>query len=392
MVNEFDDIHPYHDSEIPEAMQRIVNNPFFGTVVKFFYPDVPIEAIKAKFLTFTSVYGFQANFMDFAIRSIVKKTSSGLSYNGFEHLLPSKNYIFISNHRDILLDSAILQILLFANKLDTSEISFGDNLMSSEFIIDIGKSNKMFRLTRGGTPKQIFANSMNTSKYIRYAINEKMQSVWIAQRNGRTKDGNDQTQQAVLKMFGMSGGDSFSQKFSELNIAPIAVSYEYDPCDFMKTSEIYISRRQAYVKAPGEDVKSIITGIKQFKGRIHLAVTPPVSDEELLRIEDTPESERIQGLATLIDNRIFQNYKLWNTHYIAYDMLFGATFESIYSASEKAAFADYMNKMLSKIEGDKVELESIFLGIYANPVVNHIKVNGTVKQEYKGTPVILESS
>jgi hypothetical protein len=245
--------------------------------------------------------------------------------------------------------------------------------MTSDFIVDIGKSNKMFKLIRGGSPKQIFVNSMHTSKYIRYAINEKLQSIWIAQRNGRTKDGNDQTQQAVLKMFGMSGVRDFVQNYSELNIAPIAISYEYDPGDFLKTREIYISRRKTYIKAPGEDMDSIITGIKQFKGKIHLTFAPPVSTVELNKTGNLPRNERMKNLATLI-------YKLWNTNYIAYDILNGNYSENIYSSREKVLFGEYLQKVVSKIEGDKAELKSILLAIYANPVVNYVKIKGHHKQ------------
>lgn len=379
MLNEFDDIRPYSDSEISDAMQRIVSNPLFKHIVNFLYADLDIEAVKTKFLTFNSVNSFQVNVMDSAIRNILKTTSSGLSYDGIEHLSRSKSYLFLSNHRDILLDSAILQIILYANTLETSEITFGDNLMSSELIVDIGKSNKMFTLKRGGTPRELFINSMHTSKYIRYAINEKLQSVWIAQSNGRTKDGIDQTQQAVLKMFGMSGGHDFVQNFACLNIVPTVISYEYDPCDFLKTREIYLRRRQTYEKTLNEDLNSILTGIKQFKGKIHLTVTTPISEEELRKIEETPKNERIQNLAALIDKRIYENYKLWKTNYIAYDMLNGNHFESNYTIPEKAAFAEYMNKTLSKIEGDKAELASIFFAIYANPVVNYMKVNNSDK-------------
>jgi hypothetical protein len=381
MTTEFDDIRPYTDSEISDAMERIVSNPYFAYVVKFLYPDVPVEAVKSKFRSFNSVNSFQVNVMDYAIQNIVKSSSSGLSYSGFENLVNSKRYLFLSNHRDILLDSAILQIVLHANKHEPSEITFGDNLMeSSGFIVDIGRSNKMFKLIRGGSPRQIFINSLHTSRYIRYAINEKHESIWIAQRNGRSKDGNDQTQPAVLKMFAMSGERDFVHDFAELNIAPVVISYEFDPGDFLKTREIYISRRQPYIKTKDEDIKSIINGIKQFKGKIHLAVAPPVSEEELLKIEETPKNERIQNLAKLIDRRVYEKYRLWNNNYIAYDLLHGNLFENIYSKEERTEFKAYMNKMLSKIEGDKDELESIFLGIYANPVVNHIKINGIKSQ------------
>lgn len=380
MVNEFDDIRPYEDSEIGNAMERIASNPYFDYIVGFLYPGVPVEAVKAKFRTYNTVDIFQVSVMNAAIQNILKNSSSGLSYSGVENLSNNKRYLFLSNHRDILLDSAILQIILHVNNHVTSEITFGDNLMSSQLIVDIGKSNKMFKLVRGGTPKQIFINSLHTSKYIRYAIGEKRQSIWIAQRNGRTKDGNDQTQLAVLKMFGMSGGHDFVQNFEELNIAPLAISYEYDPGDFLKTREIYISRRQNYVKAQGEDLNSIISGIKQFKGKIHLAFAQPISSEDLNKIGPARKNESIEFLAKLIDERVYMNFRLWNTNYIAWDLLNGKKFETSYSRDEKAEFIANMDKSLSQIEGDKAELESIFLGIYANPVANYIKITGIHRQ------------
>jgi hypothetical protein len=383
MTNEFDDIRPYRDSEISDAMQRIVSNPYFDYILNFLYPDESPDDVKARFRSYNSVRDFQENVMDYAIQNIVRNSSSGLSYSGFERLSNLKRYLFLSNHRDILLDSAILQIVLHRNGHEPSEITFGDNLMeSSNFIVDIGKSNKMFKLIRGGTPRQIFVNSMHTSSYIRFAINEKPESIWIAQRNGRTKDGNDLTQPAVLKMFAMSGEKGFAEDFAGLNIAPVAISYEYDPGDFLKTREIYISRRQAYVKARGEDINSILTGIRQYKGKIHLAVTRPISINELHVIEELPKNERIQSLANLIDSRVYENFRLWNTNYIAYDMLYDSCFEGIYTAQEREKFAGYMSKMLAEIEGDRNELESIFLGIYANPVVNHMKCNGATSQLY----------
>jgi len=375
MVNEFEDIRAYTNSEISEAMKRIVLNPLFDQVVKFLYPDLAIEDVRNKFRLIDSAYRFQMEVMDFAIRKILKLSSSGLSFEGIEHLSRSKNYLFLSNHRDILLDSALLQLILVENKFESTEITFGDNLMNSEFIVDIGKSNKMFTLRRGGTKREIFTNSVHTSKYIRSAISKKLQSVWIAQRNGRSKDGNDQTQQAVLKMLSMSGGKDFVQNFAGLNIVPIAVSYEYDPCDYLKTREIYLSRRQPYEKTSNEDLESVIFGINQFKGKIHLSVTPPVLESELFQIQESSKNERIQDLANLIDKRVYKYYKLFKNNYIAYDMIYGKHFENKYSVLEDVAFKAYVQKSLLEIAGDKAELEAIFLAIYANPVVNRLKMH-----------------
>lgn len=210
-----------------------------------------------------------------------------------------------------------------------------------------------------------------------------MQSIWIAQRNGRTKDGDDHTQQAVLKMLGMSGENDFVKKYSGLNITPLIISYEYDPCDFLKTRELYLSRNKPYVKAPGEDLNSMLTGIRQHKGHIQMTVAAPVSDDELLGIGAVHKNEQIEALARLIDKRVYENYKLWSTHYIAYDILNGNTFEDLYSPVDRTTFINYMNMGLSVIDGDRKELESIFLGIYANPVINYLKINSSGRQLFQ---------
>ena len=370
MISEFEDIRPYYDSEIGDAMERIINSPFFGNIVEFLHPGVPVDLIKEQFRTYKTVHSFQINVMDAAIQNIIKFTSAGLTHSGIERLDRSKRYLFLANHRDILLDSAILQLVLYLNQHETTEITFGDNLMNSQLIIDIGKSNKMFKLVRGGTSKEIFKNSLCTSKYIRYAITEKLQSVWIAHRSGRTKDGNDQTLSSVLKMFRMSGAACFSECFNELNVAPIVMSYEFEPCDFLKTRELYITRRQEYVKTEGEDLNSILTGTKQYKGGIHLAFAEPITLEELVALDSLPKNDQIQELALIVDDRIYKNYKLWKTNFIAYDVLYHADSTENYTSKDKADFIDYMKKGLSKIEGDQEELENIFLNIYANPVVN----------------------
>jgi hypothetical protein len=283
--------------------------------------------------------------------------------------------MFIANHRDIVLDSAILQTIFVANNIKTSEITFGSNLMRPQLVVDIGKINKMFKIVRGGTAREIFVNSLNVSEYMRYAITEKHESTWIAQRNGRTKDGTDKTEIAVLKMFAMSNKKPFTENLSELNITPIAVSYEYEPCDFMKTREIYISRRQDYVKAPGEDLNSILHGILQFKGNTHYTICEAVTTEELTECEKLPHSERFKELANIIDKKIYKGYKLWKTNYIAHDILHKKSeFTDLYSPNDRERFIEYMNNGLNQIDGNRNELQEIFLGIYANSVDTSLKI------------------
>jgi len=370
---DFEGVRPYNDNEVPSAIERISENAYFPEVVKYLFPDTDVRVFTENFKKIQTADEFQIKIMDKAIHAILKKTADNLSYSGFDALSNEKNYMYISNHRDILLDSAILQIILFKYKLKTSEITFGSNLMSSQFVIDIGKINKMFKIVRGGTLREIFNNSMEVSQYMRYAITQKQQSTWIAQRNGRAKNGYDATEIAVLKMFAMSSKAPFVSNLMELNITPIAISYEYEPCDFLKTRELYISQKRTYIKDNGEDLFSVLHGIKQNKGNIHLGICETITQEELEYCDNFSHNEKFKQLAKLIDNKIYTNYKLWKTNYIAHDLLHGAdTYQFAYSQEEKEAFKAYMQNGLREIEGDISELETIFLQIYANPVENHI--------------------
>ncbi|MBP7101901.1 MAG: acyltransferase [Bacteroidales bacterium] len=367
----FDDIRPYYDSEISAVIQRVADNPLFPAIVNYLFPEEKVEKYIQEFRKITSTNEFQGQIMHHVIRSIVEKSSSGLSAIGFEKLDDKQKCMFIGNHRDILLDSAILQILLRENALSTSEITFGSNLMTSQFVIDIGKMNKMFKIIRGGNIRDFYRNSMHVSSYMRYAITEKGQSVWIAQRNGRTKNGDDKTEMAVLKMFALSSNKSFIPNLLELNITPLVISYEYEPCDFLKVAELYVSKYQKYVKEPNEDFNSIIQGITQWKGNIEFVVCDTITKEELDACDSLMRNEKFQRLAEIIDQRIYKNYKLWTTNYIAYDMLNKSdVYGKEYTEDQRKAFENYMNEGLEKIEGEYEELKMIFLEIYANPVKN----------------------
>lgn len=367
----FENIRPYNDDEVPAAVARVLKSPLFDKIVEYAFPDIPAQIIKNKFSVIKTVNDFQVIAMLMVIKSVIEKTSTGLSFAGCDKLNNEKKYMFISNHRDILLDAALLELSLYNNGIETSEITFGSNLMKGQTVIDIGKLNKMFRIERGGNIKDFYRNSVEVSSYMRYAITEKHQSTWIAQRNGRTKDGDDKTELGVLKMFSLSSEKPFAENLKELNITPISVSYEYEPCDFLKTQELFVSKYQKYVKSEGEDLNSIIHGIMQKKGKIHLAVTDTISEAELEECDGFIKNEKFSHLAKIIDKRIYDNYVLWKTNYIAFDILHGTgAFKSHYSSDEKMAFEKYMNDGLMHLTGDYDELLDIFLNIYANPVKN----------------------
>lgn len=366
----FDDIRPYYDHEAREVMQRLKNDPLFMQLVKHIWPGMTQEEAFAKAGKVNDNMAFQLEFMHQAIRVIVERSSTGLTCSGFDNVDPNKAYLYIANHRDILLDSAILQILLVEHGFKTSEITFGNNLMQGNFITDFGKLNRMFTVLREGNSRELYEISQKLSAYIRHTITNKNVSVWIAQRNGRTKDGNDMTQTGLIKMLNMSGGKDFSESIKQLQIVPLSISYEYEPCDDLKVQELYLSSLHSkYVKAPGEDLNSIITGIIQPKGRIHMAVGKPI-ENELADIEKSGnENEKIKQLVNIIDEQLHQNYKLWPVNYIASDIANDSNeFSSEYTEAEKNNFIGYINQKISKLTGDEQTLYNLFITMYSNPV------------------------
>lgn len=366
----FDDIRPYYDNEAREVMRRLQHDPLFMQLIKHLWPEMTQEEAFAKADKVTSNMAFQLEFMHQAIRVIVSRSSMGLTCSGFENIDPNQAYLYIANHRDILLDSAILQILLVEHGFETSEITFGNNLMQGNFITDFGKLNRMFTVVREGNSRELYEISQKLSAYIRHTIVHKNVSVWIAQRNGRTKDGNDLTQSGLIKMLNMSGGKNFSESIKQLKIVPLSISYEYEPCDDLKVQESYLSSLHSkYVKAPGEDLTSILTGITQPKGRIHMAVGKPI-DKELFQIEKiSNENEKIKQLVNVIDEQLYANYKLWPVNYIAMDILSESEeFSSYYSEEEKQNFVNYIKQKSSKLKGDEQSLFNLFVNMYANPV------------------------
>ncbi len=372
---DFETLRPFYDTQANEVMNRIANYEKFHKAMAFLFPEISKEDLINKTTSIHSLYEFQTQFMRDAIWRIVKGTSTKLTWSGLEHLDKNKAYLYIANHRDILLDSAILQIILDKEEFETSEILFGSNLIEEGFISDFVSMNRMFSVEREGNVKELFEISRKLSAYIRHTIIDKNVSVWIAQRNGRTKDGNDLTQTGLLKMLNMSGNKDFESNFSELNIVPLSISYEYEPCDALKAQELHLSSLPVeYKKAPGEDLNSIITGIKQFKGNIHVAFGKPIQ-KELLDIETkSNDKEKIKALVTHIDKQIHQNYKLNAINYVAYDLLHQTTiFENNYNNLDKENFITYMNSKISELKGEQDVLKELFITQYANPVKNKLE-------------------
>lgn len=373
--DKFDDIRPYNPDEVPAAMQRIAESDGFPIVASFVFPDQDIKKLRTMVANLKTTEEFQSKVMAQFNEQVIKRSTTEFNVEGIDTLQKDVPYLYVSNHRDIVLDSSLLQYKLHSLGFQTTEITFGANLMCMPLIIDIGKSNKMFRVERGGTPKEFYRCSLHLSEYIRHVITEKHSSVWIAQRNGRTKDGLDKTDQGIIKMFGMSRNDDKIKSLAELNIIPVSVSYEWESCDYLKAFELYISRNQKYIKRPGEDVTSILTGITQPKGRVHFEICPQIREEELSAFDCMTANEYHQQVARLIDQRIISHYRLWPNNYIAHDMLYGTnTYRELYTDEEKQLFVEHMavlNQMAQLEQYEVTDLDAlydIFLGIYANPV------------------------
>jgi hypothetical protein len=371
--SKFDDLRPYRDAEINAAMRRIAADKKIPGIMHYVFGKERGAKKMADLHNFKSVRDFQANVMDAAINNIAKKTIDGFTCDGLEKLDKNKGYLFISNHRDILLDAALLQIALYSNGFDTSEITFGNNLMQPGLVTDIGKSNKMFKVIRSGNAKDFYRCSMHLSDYIRYTLTQRHQSVWIAQRNGRTKNGDDKTSQTILKMFSLSGGKILSKNLSELNIVPMSISYQWETCDKMKVRELFLSQNHPYIKEPGEDMRSIVTGIMQPKGKVHIQICKPIATDELEQLDNYDRNDALSLLAHIIDRRIYDGYKLWNTNYIAYDMLYNTfKFADRYTQEEYRNFSERMHKTLEQWPDELLPLMDLYLQIYSNPVVNKL--------------------
>ncbi len=368
---DFDDIRPYYDEEFPAAMQRIASSDVFPLLASYVYPDMTIEAVRQHVCSFRTIREFQHDTMAEVNRQIIARSITEFTCEGLERLDPKRQYLYVSNHRDIMLDACLLQYFLVINGFETTEITFGANLMTHPVVVDVGKSNKMFRVERPGSDlRQFYRSSLHLSEYMRWCIKEKGESVWIAQRNGRTKDGRDATDQGIIKMFCMSEPKDKIKALAELNIVPVAVSYEWESCDVLKALELYQSQYARYVKKPGEDLNSILTGIMQHKGRVVFHLCEPIRTDELEAFENMTNSEYHKAVAGLIDRRIKSAYRLFPNNYIAHDMLYGNTkYRDKYTNEQYEAFEKRLAKLDRYEENcDMERLREIFIGIYANPV------------------------
>lgn len=366
----------YSDEEVQQGIQELFSNDKFVAGMEAFLPQELNQYILKTKDEVKSIYDFQSKITSPFLLAIKDISISELSVSGLENLNAEDKYLFISNHRDIVLDSAYLNLLLFENKISTSQIAIGDNLMKTRVSELLFRINKSFVVKRDGGPRELYAHSVALSKYIYQMITEKLDSVWIAQREGRAKDGNDQTQQGLLKMIGLSGGKQLKEHFQNLKIVPVAISYELDPTGLQKTQE-YLKKLidPNLKKSFQEDVKYMLHGIQGKKGKVHFDFGKPLLQE--LEIFDTAKNskEQIALLAGLIDESIHRNFKLHPVNYVAYDLLQKTkSCADHYSTEEFEKYSTFFEKQFQELNPSQLEEgKTYLLKMYANPVVNAMK-------------------
>ncbi len=372
---DFNEIRPYRDNEIHSIFEELMQEESFVELLKFLFPHIPIDVFIQKLLNVNSIKEFQIGIIYPYIQEIIKNTTQGLTIEGLDQLDPNKNYIFISNHRDIVLDSAFLSVSLYDAGHDTCEIAIGDNLLIYPWITKLVKLNKSFVVRRNLPARQMLQSSLLMSKYIRFNITERKQNVWIAQREGRSKDGDDRTQTSLLKMLNMSGNGNFVENFKELQIVPLSISYEYDPCDYLKAHEFLLKKQNPdYKKSQADDLRHMGAGIKGRKGRVHFKAGTPIK-AELNDLAAFDKNKQLEKLAGIIDDQIHNNYKLWPGNFIASDKLSGTKhFASKYTNEDEKIFEAYINEHISRLEStDQTFIYNSLMEMYANPVKNFYK-------------------
>ncbi len=376
----YDAIRPYYDGEVHEVFKRVVEEPELKSVLKYLFPNKPLEEITRLMLSLQSVYDFQSKMVAPFIWDLVRKTSDGVDINGLDKVKPEQKYLFISNHRDIIMDAALLNTLMITNGIETSENAIGDNLCVKPWITEMMKLNKNFIVQRSGSKREIFEASKRLSSYIRRNIVEKLNSVWIAQREGRAKDANDRTQESLLKMLSMSAGKNLKESFIQLNIMPVSISYEYDACDFLKAKEFQQKRDNPdYKKSKDDDLINMQTGLIGYKGRVHYEMSGVINEElkDALK-EGDDRAVILEKTAKIIDRRIHENYRIFPGNYVALDNLNAQThfLGKKYTEEEKDKFENYIENQIKKIElpeKDIPYLRSKLTEMYANPLINYLR-------------------
>ncbi len=376
-MRNFDDIRFFDDQEVNPALQEYVKHPMIRALLTYTFPEKKFNEIEEIVLSCESIRDFQTRVIYHSVRNVLERTSEGLEDEGFDRLDSKESYLYISNHRDIILDTSLINYNLYNHDLVMTASAIGDNLVQKPFLLALSRLNRNFLVLRGQSPREMLKSSMNLSEYIRQLLQDKNRSVWMAQREGRTKDGNDFTQQGVLKMVAMAKGDMDLLDYLEtLKIVPVAISYEFDPTDMLKMPEVLAKRmKEEYKKSANEDFISIMQGALGQKGRISLAAGKVLSKEKIqqIREQDLSVNEQLKAVGLMIDQAIYKNFKLWPANYIAYDLVNNLErFSDKYSDKEKRQFERRISRRVDV--KNSLALNSYLL-MYANPVINKMSLN-----------------
>lgn len=378
--NKFVDIAPLEDKDVKQAIQELLVDPGFMYAVKYIIPDINWEEFSSEMLKYNTKFDFQSKIIAPTVWALANKTSSGITSSGWENI-DENSHLIISNHRDIILDAGLLNIMRNEKSLTTTEIAIGDNLLIHPWIEKLVRLNKSFLVKRGVSVRQMLEVSSHMSEYIHHVINDKKESVWLAQREGRAKDSNDRTQESVLKMLALSApSGEFTERIKSLNILPLSISYEYDPCDYLKAMEFQLKRdNPEYKKAQIDDLRNMEIGLLGFKGRIHFRFGKEINDK-LDSIESLDKKERTSAVARIIDREIHLNYEFYPCNYIANDLLINSSqYKEYYTDQQEADFKEYLAKQIDKIKLENKDipfLRTKILEMYSNTLKNYLTAKG----------------
>ena len=376
---EFSDICPFSDEVFHSEMAQLVTEPGFKHAVTYAMPDVDYDKFCQQLLKINNKHDFQINIMHPFLEMLEHKTTAGVSSGGEEKIDDAKPNVFITNHRDIVLDASFLNICLIRHGKPTTEVAIGNNLLIYDWISALVRLNKSFIVKRDMSKRQTFEAAQQLSGYIHFALTQKKQSVWIAQREGRAKDSNDRTQESLIKMLALAGGRNMVQSLREINLMPVSISYEYDPNDYLKAKEFLLkSKNPTFKKSQRDDLFSMETGLLQYKGRVHFQFAGSIN-EQLDKIPaDIDKNELVKTICHIIDRAIHLNYRIYPCNYISHDIISGENrFADKYTAEEKAEFLKYVENQLAKVdievdESDVEYMRQMILTMYSNPLTNKL--------------------
>lgn len=375
--SEFNSIRPFEPEELPKVFDRLLADPQFQQVLAYLYPNVPTDAIAQRLYACKTNVDFQKAFCYEFLKKLLAQKAKNCDMDATA-ISNERNYTFISNHRDIVLDSGLLAKLLIDHCFPTTcEIAIGDNLLSLPWVKDLVRVNKAFIVERSVSFREMLATSKRLSAYMHFSIGEKKENIWIAQREGRAKDSDDRTAESILKMMAMGGEGNIIDRLQQLHLVPLAISYEYDPCDYLKAAEFQQKRDNPdWQKGPQDDIVSMQTGIMGYKGHIHYHCAPCIDDYLSTLDANMPKADLYRMIAAHIDQEIHRNYRIYPNNYVAYDLLEGNNAASShYTPQDKAAFEQYLSDQLAKIDisnKDEAYLRERMLTMYANPLKNHL--------------------